>query len=84
MLDGFWPIGRSGTPRLALKVWKIFAQPEPGFPAGILMPRAIRVPDRYPDAESDQEEIDQRDQGCANAAGNQGVVGTDVGLRIER
>ena len=35
-------------------------------------------------AELDQEEIDQRDQGRAHAGGDQGVVGADVGLRIER
>ena len=33
---------------------------------------------------SDQQEIDQRGQGRADAGGDQRVVGADVGLRIER
>jgi hypothetical protein len=35
-------------------------------------------------AESNQDEIDQRNQGSADAGGDQGIVGADVGLRIER
>jgi hypothetical protein len=35
-------------------------------------------------SESDQNEIDQCNQGCADARGDQGIVGTDVGVRIER
>jgi hypothetical protein len=53
------------------------------------MPRAIKVPGREPSAESNQaesnqNEIDQRDQGGADAGSDQGVVGLDVALRIER
>jgi hypothetical protein len=35
-------------------------------------------------AESNQNEIDQRDQGRCDARGHQGVVGPKVGLRVER
>jgi hypothetical protein len=35
-------------------------------------------------ARSDQDEKDQSDQDCADAGGDQGVVGSDVGLWIER
>jgi hypothetical protein len=35
-------------------------------------------------AESDQDEIDQRNQGGADADGDQGIVGADVGPGIER
>jgi hypothetical protein len=35
-------------------------------------------------AESNEQEIDQRDQGCSRANGDQDVVGADVGFRIKR
>jgi hypothetical protein len=35
-------------------------------------------------AESNQDEIDQRNQGGADTGGHQGIVGADVGVRIER
>ena len=43
-----------------------------------------RFASRHLSAESDQDEIDQGEQGGPNAGGDQGVVGTEVGLRIER
>ena len=47
------------------------------------MPRAANVPNRYP-GRSDQEQVDQRAERGAHAGGDQGVVGGDVGLRVER
>ena len=61
----------------------MFARPEPYPPAGALIPRTTRVPHRNRGAESDQDEIDQRGQGSADAGSDQGVVGAEAGLRIE-
>ena len=44
----------------------------------------MSVPGRHLSAESDQDEIDQRDQGRSDAGGDQGVIGADVALRIEQ
>ena len=41
-------------------------------------------PNRCLSAESNQDEIDQRDQGCPDTGADQGVVGADIALRIER
>jgi hypothetical protein len=42
------------------------------------------APSRELSAESNQDEIDQGDQGCPDAGGDQGVVGADVAMRIGR
>jgi hypothetical protein len=39
---------------------------------------------RHLSAESNQDEIDQGNQGRADAGGDQGVIGAEVSLRIER
>ena len=45
---------------------------------------ATNVRSRHLSSESNQDEIDQGDQGRPDAGGDQGVIDTDVGLRIER
>lgn len=50
---------------------------------GTLPQRATGVPDHL-SAESNQDEIDQGNQGRADAGGDQGVVGADVAPRFER
>ena len=37
-----------------------------------------------PGASSNQDEIEQRNQGGADAGGDQGVIGADVAPRVER
>jgi hypothetical protein len=54
------------------------------IPPGDTHPKARRVAARYLGAGSDQDEIDQRDQGRSDAPGDQDVVGAKVGLRVER
>jgi hypothetical protein len=39
---------------------------------------------RHLSGESNQDEIDQGNQGCADAGSDQGVIGAEVSLRIER
>ena len=41
-------------------------------------------PGRRFSARSDQNEIDQRDQGGSDANRDQGVVGAEIGVRVER
>jgi hypothetical protein len=60
------------------------APTEPYAARGYSSPRATSVPNRHLSAGSNQDEIDQRDQGGAYAGSDQGVVGPEVGLRIER
>ena len=66
---------------------QVRAEPYQRARALILEKTSVREDERprpYVRCRSDQDEIDQRDQGCADAGDNQGVIGADVSFRIER
>ena len=67
-----------------MELKKIMAQAEPVRPMGYPSYGPTNAASRDLSAESNQDEIDQRDQGGAYAGSDQGVVGPEVGLRIER
>ena len=54
------------------------------IPRGYTHPKEDMCPGPYTRRRSDQNEIDQRKQGRADAGGDQGVVGPEVGFRIQQ
>lgn len=86
-LDGFGRIRRAlppnftGTPGHA----NVAARPEPYPPPGRLMVKgATSGASRDLRAGSNQQEIDQRDQGSPNAGSDQHIVSAEAAARIER
>jgi hypothetical protein len=80
-LDGFWegaPVG------LATASATVAARDEPFAAPAYLFQGRRTLPDHDPGAESNQQEIDQPDQGGPDADGDQAVVGADVARWIER
>ena len=67
-----------------MELEKILAQAEPFRRMGYPSHGPTNPASRDLSAESNQDEIDQGDQGCPDAGGDQGVVGADVAMRIER
>ena len=59
-------------------------RPEPFAARNIRIPGASDVFVTAIGSWSDQDEIEQRDQGCAYAGGDQGIVGPEIGFRIVR
>ena len=57
---------------------------EPYPHAGLLIPGTTSVPQSRPGAESNQDEIDERDQGRGDAGDDQGIIGADVAPGTER
>ena len=62
----------------SMETRKISARAEPYSPRGHTHPREGERPEPYARRQSNQDEIDQRDQGRADAGGDQGIVGADV------
>ena len=82
MLDGFRE--RSGIAPVCPIATGKFRRGLNLSPPGHTHARGDQRSDPRSQAESDQNEIDQRDQGRSDAGGDQGVVSADAGLRIER